>query len=152
SRKMFGEVPARIAGLHHAIALDWRGHGDSAPASGDFGQEELVQDAIDVINASGAKQVIPVAVSHAGWVAIEQRRQLGARIDRIVLVDWIVGEAPPRFLGALQALQGPDWQKTRDGLFAAWLEGVDDPKLKAFIPADMGRYDAAMWRRASREI
>jgi hypothetical protein len=38
---------------------------------GDFGLPDLVEDALAVVVASGAPTVVPVAVSHAGWVAIE---------------------------------------------------------------------------------
>jgi hypothetical protein len=41
-----------------------------------------------VIEASQAQHVVPVALSHAGWVAIELRRRLGALIPKLVLLDW----------------------------------------------------------------
>src|SRR4051794_19757971 len=53
------------------LALDWPGHGDSGEPTGDFGNADLVEHALAVIDASGAEQIIPVALSHAGWVAIE---------------------------------------------------------------------------------
>src|SRR3954470_10344317 len=59
------------------LAVDWRGHGGSAPASGDFGASDLVNDALAVIDASGATKIIPTATAHAGWVAIELRKRLG---------------------------------------------------------------------------
>lgn len=33
------------------------------------------------------------------------RRRLGARVPRLVLVDWIVSEAPPPFRDGLQAMR-----------------------------------------------
>ena len=44
--------------------------------------------------ASGADRIVPVALAHAGWVAIELRRRLGKKIPAIVLVDWIVLDLP----------------------------------------------------------
>ena len=38
----------------------------------------MVADALAVIEAAGIEQVVPVAASHSGWVAIELRRRLGA--------------------------------------------------------------------------
>ena len=135
------------------MALDWRGHGRSETPAGDFGASDLVENALAVIAASGAQNVVPVALSHAGWVAIELRRRLGARIPKLVLLDWIILDAPPPFLGALQSLQdSTQWQHTREQLFGMWLEGVDSAELTRFICEDMGSYPFAMWARAGCEI
>jgi len=68
---------APLCGAHRrTLALDWRGHGESGAASEDFGIEELVEDAVSVMEASSAERIVPVALSHAGWVAIELRRRL----------------------------------------------------------------------------
>jgi pimeloyl-ACP methyl ester carboxylesterase len=135
------------------LALDWRGHGASEKPTDDFGAAELLDDALAVIEASGARAVVPVTLSHAGWVAIALRERLGARVARLVLLDWIVTEAPPRFLDALAALQDPArWQQTRDGLFAMWSPGRLISAVDDFLRSDMGSYDAAMWARAGREI
>lgn len=153
SRKVFADLPHLSAARRQAIALDWRGHGESQAAPVPFGAEELVEDAIAVIEASGARSVVPVALSHAGWIAIELRRRLGDRIAKLVLIDWLVQEAPPPFLRVLEASQSPDrWSTARDLLLSIWLRGVDDDALKCFIPSDMGAYGFDMWARAGREI
>ncbi len=104
--------------------------------------------------AAGGPPIVPVATAHAGWVAIELRRILGAtRVPAIVVIDWILGEAPPPFLAGLAALQGEQgWKAARDGLFAMWTEGVDDAAVRSFVYDDMGSYGQAMWARAVREI
>ncbi|CAM3209757.1 alpha/beta fold hydrolase [Rhodothermus bifroesti] len=175
SRRVFAELTRRCARWRRTLALDWRGHGESerptedlgfdrladnggftgeeAHPDIDFGFDSLVDDALAVIEASQADRVVPVALSHAGWVAIELRRRLGARIPKLVLLDWIVLEAPPPFLGALQALQDPaQWQQVRERLFSMWLQGLDLPALAHFVREDMGSYPFAMWARAGREI
>ncbi|PTU32863.1 alpha/beta fold hydrolase [Stenotrophobium rhamnosiphilum] len=153
SRAIFGELASRLAPRHRVLAMDWRGHGDSSSNESDFGAAELLADALAVIAASGAKQIIPVAMSHAGWVAIELRRRLGARIPKLVAIDWIVTDAPPPFLGALAAMQDPAQAiQVRDGLFAMWTEGVEHPGVLRFVREDMGTYAASMWSRAGREI
>jgi hypothetical protein len=58
--------------------------------------------------ATGARQVVPLAISHSGWVAIELRRRLGSRMPVVVLLDWLVLEPPAPFLDALAALQDPE--------------------------------------------
>jgi pimeloyl-ACP methyl ester carboxylesterase len=153
SRKVFADLPRHASGRRRVLALDWRGHGESEAASAPFGTNELVEDAIAVIGASGARSVVPVALSHAGWIAIELRRRLGDRIAKLVLVDWLVREAPPPFLRVLDVLQSrDDWSTARDLLFSIWQRGVDDDELKSFIPSDMGAYGFEMWARAGREI
>jgi pimeloyl-ACP methyl ester carboxylesterase len=153
SRKVFADLPRLSAGHRRALALDWRGHGESERATAPFGADELVEDAVAVIEASGACSVVPVALSHAGWIAIELRRRLGDRIAKLVLIDWLVQAPPPPFLHVLEASQAPDrWSIARDLLFSIWLRGVDDDALKSFIPSDMGAYGFEMWARAGREI
>jgi pimeloyl-ACP methyl ester carboxylesterase len=136
------------------LCLDWRGHGASDPADGEFGFEALERDARAVIDASGVAEVIPVATAHAGWVALALRRALGPeRVPRLVLFDWIVTAAPPPFLAGLAALQAEDrWRAVRDQLFSNWLAGVSHPGVARFVHEDMGSYDFAMWSRAGRAI
>jgi len=153
SRAVFDELARSCAAHRRTLALDWRGHGQSAMPAGDFGAAELVDDALAVIEASRAEHVVPVALSHAGWVAIELRRRLGARIPRLALLDWIVLDAPPPFLAVLRSLQDPaQWQQARDQLFSMWLHGLDLPALTRYVREDMGSYPFAMWARAGREI
>jgi pimeloyl-ACP methyl ester carboxylesterase len=133
--------------------MDWRaGHGLSGTPQDDFGADDLVEDALAVIEASGAQQVVPVATAHAGWIAIELRRRLGERIAKIALLEWIVFEAPPPFLEALRALQDQQhWKQAREQLFAMWLTGADNPDVIRLV-REMGAQDFEMWARAGREI
>ena len=153
SRAVFAPLLSGAARRRRVLAPDWRGHGASAKPSGDFGARQLIDDALAVIEASGARAIVPVALSHAGWVAIALRQRLGARVPRLVLLDWIVTEPPPGFLAALAALQdSARWQQTRDALFAMWSPGRFIPAVDEYLRHDMGSYDAAMWARAGREI
>lgn len=153
SRRVFDELARRCATRRRTLVLDWRGHGESARPANDFGAGDLATDALAVVEASQADLVVPVALSHAGWIAIDLRRRLGPRIPKVVLLDWIVLEAPPPFLGALQSLQDPaQWQQTREQLFSMWLQGLDIPALTHYVREDMGSYPFEMWARAGREI
>jgi pimeloyl-ACP methyl ester carboxylesterase len=153
SRAAFSRLSARCSAHRRTLTLDWRGHGQSESPGGDFGNAGLVQDALSVIESSGAPSVIPVALSHAGWVALELRRRLGERIPKLVLLDWIIMEPPPPFLEALKGLQSPElWEQTRKLLFSMWLQGADHPDVIRYVREDMASYDFPMWARAGREI
>ena len=149
---MYSKLAAACSKSRRTIALDWRGHGLSAHSEGDFGVYDLVQDAVKVIEASGAQNVIPVATAHAGWVAIELRRRFAERIPKIILLEWIVFQAPQPFLAALQALQDSEqWEQAREQLFSMWLTGVDNPDVIRLVH-EMADQGFEMWARAGREI
>ena len=135
------------------LVLDWPGHGRSEKPSADFGYDEMVEGALEVIEASGAQRVVPVAQAHAGWVAIELRRRLGERTPKLVLTSFLVLDPPPPFLAAMEAAQDPArWQEARESVFATWLEGVTHPDVVRFVREVMGSYGFEMWARAGREI
>ncbi len=89
-RTYFGALADRLSAGHRTLTIDWRGHGESEPATGDFGVEDLVDDAASLIEQRGAGRVVPVAAAHAGWVAIELRRRLGAGLipGIVFLTGW----------------------------------------------------------------
>lgn len=152
-RTVFRPLLAPVARRRRILSLDWRGHGGSDAPPDPATTEQLVEDALAVIEASGAAQVVPVGLAHAGWVAIELRRRLGAvRVPGIVLLDWMVLGAPPGFLEALGGLQKPDtYEPVRAGLFAKWTTGVQIEALDAHI-AEMAAFGFETWARAGREI
>lgn len=135
------------------LILDWRGHGESEASPFDFDNSALVDDALAVIEAAGARDIVPVALSHAGWIALELRRRLGERVQRLVLLDWIILPPPAAFLDALRGLQSAgDWRAIREKLFEMWLHGTADPELRSFVRDGMGGYGEDMWARAGHEI
>jgi pimeloyl-ACP methyl ester carboxylesterase len=152
-RTAFRELLPSCAVRRRVLCLDWRGHGESGDFSGDFGNAGLVEDALAVIHSSGAQSVIPVALAHAGWVAIELRRRLEARVPAIICLDWFVLGAPPPFLETLEGLKSPDrWQHVLQALFDRWLQGTEDAALAGYVRQEMGAFGFPMWARAAREI
>jgi pimeloyl-ACP methyl ester carboxylesterase len=112
-----------------------------------------VESALAVVEASGAPQVVPVAMSHAGWVAIELRRRLKERISKLVLLDWLVLEAPAPFLDALRGMQSPErWRDTVDQICMVWLHGMTNSELVRYVRGVVCAYGFTMWSRAAREI
>jgi pimeloyl-ACP methyl ester carboxylesterase len=153
SRNGFADLPEKLAGFR-VLSLDWRGHGSSEKPAQDFGAAQLVEDALSVIEASGAQPVIPVTMSHAGWVGVELRKRLGAaRVPKIVHTDWVVLPPPPMYMDLVHGLADANgWQQSRDILFNIWLEGVDNQEVISFVRDEMGAYDGEMWMRSGREI
>jgi pimeloyl-ACP methyl ester carboxylesterase len=152
-REVFSPLLACTAQTRRSVSVDWRGHGASPGTAADFGSDKLIEDAIELIRDLRLHQVVPVALSHAGWVALELRRRLGAElIPAVVLLDWMPLGAPPGFTGALQALQNPQaWSATRAQLFGLWSAGVDNADVLRYVDS-MSAYGFPMWSRAGREI
>lgn len=152
-RDVFDPLLGRLAESRRAIAFDLPGQGISASASSDVDSEEVVRAAISVVEERNLARVVPVALSHAGWFAIELRRRLGpSRVPGVVLLDWMVLGTPPGFEDALRGLQDPEhWRDVRAALFSMWSEGSDIPALRSYVSA-MGRYGWERWRCAGREI
>jgi pimeloyl-ACP methyl ester carboxylesterase len=152
-RTVFDPLSARTRGSARTLAADWRGHGRSQRPDEDFGANDLVADALRVLEQTGVRSAVPVALSHAGWIAIELRRRLGPdRVPGIVLLDWMPLGAPEPFLGALQGLQDPRaWREVRAGLFGMWTAGLDIPALTDYVES-MGEYGYDLWSRGGREI
>jgi pimeloyl-ACP methyl ester carboxylesterase len=153
NRTHFGELVSICAPQRRCLVIDWPGHGESGTPDSDFGDKDLIDAAKAVIEKSKATRVIPVSTAHAGWVAIELRRQLSERIDKIALLDWLVLDPPAPFLEGLRGLQSPNhWKQVRDALFATWLSEIGDAKIIDQVQRDIGSYGYEMWSRAGREI
>lgn len=153
SHKGYAQLPQKCAAHRRVISLDWRGHGQSAVPTQDFAAEGLVEDALAIIEATGLDQVIPVTMSHSGWVGIELRRRLGSRIPKLVHTDWLMIPPPPPYLDLVHGLAAETgWEQARDILFSIWLEGVDNPDVIQFVRSEMGAYGSEMWRRSGRAI
>lgn len=152
-RTLFEPLMDRLDESSRSLALDWRGHGGSKPADADFGAADLVDDAIAVFEDAQADAVVPVAVAHAGWVAIELRRRLGPdRVPRVAFIDWMVLGGPPPFLEALAGMASPATTRAVvDQVTSMWVGDLEIPALSAYV-ASMAANSDDMWARGAREI
>lgn len=152
SRGRWARAAPLLAADRRVVSFEWRGHGDSAPSSGDFGTAEMVQDALAVIEATGLRTVIPCAASHSGWVAIELRRALRERVLAIVHLDWMLVEPSAAYMELIAQLRSPaTWEHARDALFQIWRAGSELPEIADALEV-MRHQDAPMWMRSGREI
>ncbi len=153
NRSVFSRVAELASRNRRVLSVDWRGHGESAPAERDFTAEDLVADLIRLLDERGVGEVIPVTISHAGWIAVTLRRRLGERVTRTVFLDWVMTAPPATFLATLNGLRDPQrWRKTRANLFSSWMGRANLPELVRHISEDMGGYGQEMWARSAREI
>lgn len=153
SRSFFGALMELASTRRRALTLDWRGHGGSEPAAADHGTHDLVDDVLRVLDQASVDRVVPVAQAHAGWMALELRRRLGARrIPGLVVMSWMVLGPPPGFGEALAAIRDPArWEIGREALIERWTGGSDDPRVRRQAD-DMRACPYEIWARAGREI
>jgi pimeloyl-ACP methyl ester carboxylesterase len=152
TKERWGQVAASCSSGRRVLSSEWRGHGASAPPPADFGLEEMIEDALAVVDDAGAEIFVPCAASHSGFVAIELRRRLPERVPALVHVDWYVIPPPPQYRAALEMLTSPDdWETARATLFEIWRGGADDPAVEEALRLMEGQ-SAQMWMRSGREI
>jgi pimeloyl-ACP methyl ester carboxylesterase len=151
-RRFYAPLANLLAARYRVITLDWRGHGDSGRPTGDFGHEQLADDAMAVVRASGVRSVVPVTQAHGAWAAVELRRRLGGQVEKIVASSWLVLDPPPPFVAALEAVQDPQrWRQAREQLFSMWLTGAPEGVVEE-VRREMGAHDFDMCSRAARAI
>lgn len=153
NRSAFARLVELQSSQRRVLSVDWRGHGESGPAEHDFTADDLAADVIALLDARGIDEVIPVTISHAGWIAITLRRRLGERVARSVFLDWTMTPPPAAFLATLNSLRDPGrWRKARASLFASWMGRGSFPEVMRHIGEEMGAYGQEMWARSAREI
>jgi len=152
SRGRYDPFVPLAARRRRVVRFDWRGHGESDEAAGDFGVEEMTRDALAVVGAAGLDVFVPVSASHSGWVAIELRRRLGDRVPKIVHMDWLMVPPSQPYMEVIRLLQSEErWPEARDTLFRIWRGGLEEPFLEPIIET-MNRHGAEMWMRSGRRI
>lgn len=152
SRKRWSRAASLLAANRRVVNFEWRGHGESAAAQDDFGTAQMVEDALEVIAATGIHTFIPCSASHSGWVAIELRRQLRDRVPAIAHLDWMITQPSPAYMQLIGALQSEQtWEAARDRLFQIWRGDVERGEIEEAL-AVMRAQDADMWIRSGREI
>ena len=152
-RTVFQDLAQRLSANHRVLALDWRGHGDSERPTGDFGAMQLVEDALAVIEDSGAEQIVPISLEQGGWVALELRR----RVAQPYSETGSDGVAPARTARPVFGIAS-EIAITKT-MAASCAENVLDLAERhecadsgAFRLQTMGSYSFDMWSRAAREI
>ena len=123
-----------------------------SPSPGDFGVEEMVEDALAVIEASGARDASCRA---------RPRTRAGSRSScggasasacpALVHADWMLAVPSARYMEVIRQLDSEEWPVARDTLFGIWAAGVDTPEIRQVLGV-MAEHGEEMWRRSGREI
>lgn len=153
-RSVFRRVAPLLADRNRVIVLDWPGQGESESFREDFTAADWIEDALAVVEQSGADRIVPIAISHAGRVAIELRRRLGGRVVKLVHSDWnFILDPPPEYRRALEAFRHLDqWSDALEGLFTTWIADCENQELIDHVRGEMGAHGFEDWSRALREI
>lgn len=153
ARASYTAMVEHTARYYRSIAIDWRGHGTSPAAEGDFGWPQMADDVLAVLDGCGVDRFVLVANAHAGWVARDLAERVPDRVAGVALINWLVLGAPPPFTAGLAALADPATTRAAvEGLTSSWLAGHEDvPGLAEQITA-MRQHSDEMWARAGREI
>lgn len=88
---------------YYAIALDARGHGDSGWApDGDYGQDVMVKDLVQVVAALGCRRAVLVGASMGGGTSLVAAGEDHIAATALVLVD-VAPRMEPEGVGKIQA-------------------------------------------------
>lgn len=152
--RLFRRVVDLLSEDRRVIRMDWRGHGVDRTETGEFGVAEMADDVVALLDELGVAQVVPVSTSHGGWANLEVADRLGAaRVPRVVVVDWLMLEAPADFLAGLRVSYDREtWREGRQALFDEWLATADCPPVAEHLTEEMAAFGFEMWARSCRVI
>jgi pimeloyl-ACP methyl ester carboxylesterase len=103
-------VIAELATDHCCIALDLRGHGESAwPADRDYRLATHAEDVAAVVAGLDLRNLVLIGHSFGGFVAMRCAPGLGDRLGALIIVDsrTAIGDRAARLLDALRKLPHP---------------------------------------------
>lgn len=134
-------VAAALDGRARLLAIDCRGHGDSAPAPGPYATAQMADDLAAVMDALGWGRAVVAGCSMGGCVALDFAARHAARTAGLVAMDttaWYGPDAPVQWrqraetglrdgLAALRPFQAARWFSTgfnaaHPDVLAHWLD------------------------------
>jgi pimeloyl-ACP methyl ester carboxylesterase len=83
----WGFFAPAMKGSYHVIALDQRGHGDSAWAQDGYSHERMVSDIEGFAAALGLERLVLIGLSMGGLNAMGYMGRGALRVDKLVIVD-----------------------------------------------------------------
>ncbi|MEA2699171.1 MAG: 3-oxoadipate enol-lactonase [Myxococcales bacterium] len=153
-RRVFEHAVATLRPRFRVIAVDFRGHGESALGARPFTIIDLVDDVLAVMDQEGAQQATVVGLSIGATVAMELALRAPGRVQRLVLMgadaspDGGVARLRNGLFCQLVMLMGLRWfllAGVLQTLFGVWFRTQATEQFQVFRERI-----AAMERRAAR--
>jgi len=134
-RSHFAAMFDHLASHHRVIALDLRGHGESALPVAEFTVADLALDVAAVCEAAGVDHAVVCGHSLSGGVAVELAVTRPELVSGVVLLDGAIlyqQEALQALVTQLlPALEGEGWREAVRGLVSGrMLSPYDPPHLR----------------------
>lgn len=150
----WANVTPCLMDTYRVISVCFRGHGPNRDPVEDFGFQDHARDVLGVLDSLGVDQFICLSASHGTWPALELSQIVGPRRCLAILVlDLIMTEPSPQFLGGMKALQGEKtWRPTVIALFKGWSNGTQSIEMRDQILLNGGGFNYETWSRAGRTI
>ncbi|MDX1644044.1 MAG: alpha/beta fold hydrolase, partial [Thermoanaerobaculia bacterium] len=87
SREMWSYQAADLARSYRVVNADLRGHGDSGPAEAPFTLDDLVDDAVVVLDHLGIERAVWAGLSIGGMIALRAALIAPDRVDALIVAD-----------------------------------------------------------------
>jgi pimeloyl-ACP methyl ester carboxylesterase len=129
---------AHLRATRRAVALDLRGHGQSAtPTSGAYAVDSLAGDIASVVDKLGVTRFVLVGHSMGGAAAIDYAGAHPDRVAGLVLVG-TPGKSPPEQRTKIMSSMNADYDKVSEGYWKTLLTGAQ-PTVETQIRTDLKR-------------
>lgn len=150
----WANVTPYLMDTYRVISICFRGHGPNRDGVDDFGFEDHASDVLAVLDSLGVDKFVCMAASHGAWPALELANTVGRlRCPAVMILDLIMTEASPAFLGGMKALQDPEkWRSVVCALFKGWNNGTPSDNMREQMLVNVGGFGYETWARAGRTI
>ena len=148
------QVPV-FARNHRVVILDLAGHGHSGMSRATYTMESFGEDVRAVTEATGSRRVILIGHSMGGAVIAEAARLLPGRVIGLIGIDTLENVAYTMTRDEQTAMLAPLAENFRLGcrqFVAPMIAPATDPRLRAWIIADMSAAPASVALSAMREM
>jgi 3-oxoadipate enol-lactonase len=125
-----------LAGTLRVLRYDQRGHGGSSVPPGPYSVDDLVEDAVALLDGLGLERVSWCGLSLGGIVGMQLAADAPERVDRLVLACTTARfDDPGRYAQRAQVVRLEGMEAVADAVVAAWLAPGAAPDRLAWLRA-----------------
>lgn len=132
---MWDAQMATLTATHRVLRYDTRGHGGSATVAGAFTMDDLVADAVAVMDAHGVNRADFIGLSMGGMTGLGLALAHPARVNRLVVAD-ARADAPEAYRA--------NWDARIARVTEHGLAGIVDGTLESWLTADFRAANAGL--------